>query len=344
MIVGILACLTATFTLGSVFAPIKRFPSSDGFMVQFFMSLGGFITSLAIHALLGFPPIYPLAMLGGALWCAANAFAFLIMNRLGLAVPILIWSTVSCLTGWATTRYGLFGVPKGIPSSVILNYIGIIVLVVGSSFFLFIKSHVYIPKKRNNSESLTSGGEIPSKKSMATQSSEEDDIVQHPHHVSPIVRIVCFLAAIFSGLFYGSMCTPVTFIQNRPDLYPGAPTEGLPYLFSFFCGIMPMSTFVLVIYSAVKKNNPSLPSYLVLPSLFGGLLFAIGMGGFFIGNQKLSQTISYPICSFAPGLIVSAWSVLYFKEITGKRNLILLGIAYAFTLVGVIMVTVSKDL
>lgn len=53
------------------------------------------------------------------------------MNRLGLAVPILIWSTVSCLTGWATTRYGLFGVPKGIPSSVILNYIGIIVLVVG---------------------------------------------------------------------------------------------------------------------------------------------------------------------------------------------------------------------
>lgn len=55
---------------------------------------------------------------------------------------------------------------------------------------------------------------------------------------------------------------------------------------------------------------------MVLPSLFGGLLFAIGMGGFFIGNQKLSQTISYPICSFAPGLIVSAWSVLYFKEIT----------------------------
>uniref|UniRef100_A0A1I7U492 Transmembrane protein 144 n=1 Tax=Caenorhabditis tropicalis TaxID=1561998 RepID=A0A1I7U492_9PELO len=341
MIVGVLACLTASFTLGSVFAPIKKFPSSDGFMVQFFMSLGGFLTSLAIHALLDFPPIYPLAMLGGALWCIANAFAFLIMNRLGLAVPILIWSTVSCLTGWATSRYGLFGVPKGVPSSVILNYFGVVVLVIGSSFFLFIKTKVYKPK---NSEKLASGGEIPSEKSMATQTSEENDIVQHPHHVSPVIRIVCFLAAIFSGLFYGSMCTPVTFIQNRQDLFPGAPTQGLPYLFSFFLGIMPTSTLVLAVYSGVKKNSPSLPPYLVLPSLLAGLLFAIGMGGFFIGNEKLSQTISYPICSFAPGLVVSAWSVLYFKEITGKRNMILLAIAYAFTLVGVIMVTISKDL
>ncbi|CAP31653.2 Protein CBG12716 [Caenorhabditis briggsae] len=307
MIVGILACVTAALALGSVFAPIKRFPSSDeltktflktifgilGFMVQFFMGLGGFLTSLVVHAILGFPPVYGLAMLGGSVWCLANAFAILIMNRLGLAVPILIWSTVSCLTGWATSRYGLFGVPKGIPSSVILNYIGVVVLVVGSSFFLFIKTKVYKPKM---AEKLAAGVEIPSEKS------------------------------------------------NRPDLYPGAPKEGLPYLFSFFLGIMPTSTLVLAVYSGVKKNNPSLPSYLVLPSLLAGVLFAFGMGGFFIGNEKLSQTISYPICSFAPGLIVSAWSVLYFKEITGKRNLILLGIAYAFTLIGVIMVTVSKDL
>ncbi|ULU12915.1 hypothetical protein L3Y34_015857 [Caenorhabditis briggsae] len=341
MIVGILACVTAALALGSVFAPIKRFPSSDGFMVQFFMGLGGFLTSLVVHAILGFPPVYGLAMLGGSVWCLANAFAILIMNRLGLAVPILIWSTVSCLTGWATSRYGLFGVPKGIPSSVILNYIGVVVLVVGSSFFLFIKTKVYKPKM---AEKLAAGVEIPSEKSLATQASGEDDIIQHPHHISPTIRIICFLAAIFSGLFYGSMCTPVTFIQNRPDLYPGAPKEGLPYLFSFFLGIMPTSTLVLAVYSGVKKNNPSLPSYLVLPSLLAGVLFAFGMGGFFIGNEKLSQTISYPICSFAPGLIVSAWSVLYFKEITGKRNLILLGIAYAFTLIGVIMVTVSKDL
>ncbi|CAI2300689.1 unnamed protein product [Caenorhabditis sp. 36 PRJEB53466] len=340
MIVGVLACLTATFTLGSVFAPIKRFPASDGFMVQFFMSLGGFCVSLAIHAVLGFPPIYPLAMLGGALWCTANSFAFLIMNRLGLAVPILVWNTVSCLTGWATSRFGLFGVPQGVPGSVLLNYAGVLVLVVGSSFFLFIKSHVYTPK---NAERFAS--QLPSEKSVITLATTESaDNQLAPHHVSPQIRIICLIAAIFSGFFYGSMCTPVTFIQNRPDLYPGAPTEGLPYLFSFFSGIMPTSTLVLAIYSGIKRNNPSLPPFLVLPSLLAGLLFAVGMGGFFIGNEKLSQTIAYPICSFAPGLVVSAWSVLYFKEITGKRNLILLAIAYAFTLVGVVMVTVSKDL
>uniref|UniRef100_A0A8R1E001 Uncharacterized protein n=1 Tax=Caenorhabditis japonica TaxID=281687 RepID=A0A8R1E001_CAEJA len=236
MLIGSLACLTATVCLGSVFAPIKKFPASDGFMVQFFMSLGGFVVSLAIHALLGFPPIYGLAMIGGAIWCI------------------------------------------------------------------------------------------------------------EPRQESVTIRAVCLIAAVFSGFFYGSMCTPVTFVQNRPDLYPGAPSEGLPYLFSFFCGVLGTSALVLVGYSAVKKNTPTLPPYLVLPSMLAGVLFAVGMGGFFVGNEKLSQTIAYPICSFAPGIVVSGWSVLYFKEITGKRNLILLGIAYAFTLVGVAMVTVSKDL
>uniref|UniRef100_A0A8R1EA90 Uncharacterized protein n=1 Tax=Caenorhabditis japonica TaxID=281687 RepID=A0A8R1EA90_CAEJA len=91
------------------------------------------------------------------------------MNRLGLAVPILIWNTISCLTGWATARYGLFGVPEGVPSSIVLNYLGVAVLVVGSSFFLFIKSHVYKPK---DAEKPTSAAEFSSEKSWDLRRSD----------------------------------------------------------------------------------------------------------------------------------------------------------------------------
>ncbi|CAI5437843.1 unnamed protein product [Caenorhabditis angaria] len=152
------------------------------------------------------------------------------------------------------------------------------------------------------------------------------------------------LGAIISGLFYGSMCTPVSYIQTHQDEFPGAPAEGLPYLFSFFCGVLPTSTIILIIYSIFHRNQPKLHPDLVLPSMMCGVLHSIGMGGFFIGNERLSQTIAYPICSFAPALIVTAWSVFYFKEITGKRNFILLAVAYTFTLVGVTLVTISKTI
>ncbi|KAK6042008.1 hypothetical protein COOONC_20486 [Cooperia oncophora] len=30
------------------------------------------------------------------------------MNRLGMALAILVWNTLSCLTGWATSSHGVY--------------------------------------------------------------------------------------------------------------------------------------------------------------------------------------------------------------------------------------------
>ncbi|CAD6190986.1 unnamed protein product [Caenorhabditis auriculariae] len=338
MIVGFAACVVASLLFGSVFVPIKQFPPSDGFMSQFFMSLGAFIVSIGFQAFLSFPPVFPLAMLGGMLWCVANSTAFLIMNRLGMALGVLIWNTFSCTIGWATARYGLFGVPQSLPNSITLNYIGIVLLLAGSTFYLFIKSN------------LDPG--LPSTASkVALKEAEEQvqkmDLTEEeaaPPSVSTLERFICVCAAVVNGCFFGSMCTPVAYLQSRRDVYPDAPTTGLPYLFSFFLGVIVTSTFILIIYSIVKRNSPTMPPTLVLPSLTSGVIFGFSVAAFFVGNERLSQTIAYPICAMAPGLVVSLWSVLYFKEITGTKNLILLCIAYGATVVGVAMVTVSKDI
>ncbi|CAB3408944.1 unnamed protein product [Caenorhabditis bovis] len=336
MLVGLGACIVASFCLGTIFVPVKMCAPSDGFMVQFLMAVGGFLVSFAVNAILQFPPIAPLAMIGGALWCTANAFALMIMNRLGMALGILIWSSVSCLTGWATSRYGLFGIPQVVPNSSLLNYAGVIILIIGSLFYLFIKSTIHRHPSEIKMESKT-------KSELEVGTIEEPMELGH-HHISLPVRLISVAGAIFSGLFYGSMCTPVTYLQNHTDEFPLASKMGLPYLFSFFCGILPTATAILVIYSLIKKNSPSIPPTLVLPALMAGVLFAFGIAGFFIGNERLSQTIAYPICSFLPGVIVSLWSVFYFKEITGKRNLYLLLTAYGCTLLGVLLVTISKDI
>ncbi|KAK6009817.1 hypothetical protein OSTOST_25224, partial [Ostertagia ostertagi] len=115
------------------------------FTAQLFLCLGAFFVSTLVHAFQGFPPLHGFAMIGGVLWASANAFAIPIMNRLGMALAILVWNTISCLTGWATSRYGLFGLPAAVPASLILNYIGIVALIAGGAMYMFVKSNTRRP-------------------------------------------------------------------------------------------------------------------------------------------------------------------------------------------------------
>ena len=41
--------------------------------------------------------------------CSGNALTIFIMEGLGMAVGGLLWNTVTCIMGWAVSRFGLFG-------------------------------------------------------------------------------------------------------------------------------------------------------------------------------------------------------------------------------------------
>jgi glucose uptake protein GlcU len=55
-----------------------------------------------------------------------------------------------------------------------------------------------------------------------------------------------------------------------------------------------------------------------LPGLASGTLWALGQASFFVANENLSQTVSFPIITMMPGVIASLWSVFYFHEISVK--------------------------
>jgi hypothetical protein len=38
---------------------------------------------------------------------------------------------VNCIVGWATGRFGLFGVKASIPSSPNMNYLGLVLVIIG---------------------------------------------------------------------------------------------------------------------------------------------------------------------------------------------------------------------
>ncbi|ETN71876.1 hypothetical protein NECAME_19142 [Necator americanus] len=60
-----------------------------------------------------------------------NALTIYIMDGIGMAVGSLLWNTITCVVGWAVTRFGLLWNPQQLPHDNILNFIGVVVVCVG---------------------------------------------------------------------------------------------------------------------------------------------------------------------------------------------------------------------
>jgi len=55
----------------------------------------------------------------------------------------------------------------------------------------------------------------------------------------------------------------------------------------------------------------------------------------------LQLVVAFPVITTGPALVAAAWGVFYFHEIRGRRNFILLALAFAFVAVGVALIVVS---
>ncbi|RCN30239.1 hypothetical protein ANCCAN_23990 [Ancylostoma caninum] len=128
---GLIAAFLATVLYGSCYVPVRWFEAGDGLYFQWMMCIGQLISGVFVLALVDWPPIFPLAMLGGAFFAIGNALTITIMDGIGMAVGSLLWNTVTCIVGWAVSRFGLFGSLKKVPYDNVMNIIGVIVVCIG---------------------------------------------------------------------------------------------------------------------------------------------------------------------------------------------------------------------
>jgi glucose uptake protein GlcU len=54
---------------------------------------------------------------------------------------------------------------------------------------------------------------------------------------------------------------------------------------------------------------------LVIPAAVSGLLWSVAQTAVFVANEKLSQTIVFPIVGCLPSVVAVVWSVFVFHEI-----------------------------
>ncbi|XP_056417811.1 transmembrane protein 144 isoform X2 [Hyla sarda] len=262
-----------------------------------------------------------------------------IVKTIGLGLGLLIWASTNLLTGWASSRFGLFGINPEEVERPYLNYAGAGLSALSAIIFLFVKTEV----KTDTSESETTPilrNSINSQEHTITDESWVDKL-------SPLQRrIIGSVMAVVAGVLYGSCFIPVLYIKdhskNNESIYAGSSQFDVDYVFAHFSGIFLTSTVYFLIYCAVMKNHPKVYPEAILPGFISGTLWAIANCCWFLANNYLSAVVSFPIITTGPGLVAALWGVLVFKEIRGIRNYLLLILAFCIVLPGSLLTAFSK--
>ncbi|XP_030047465.1 transmembrane protein 144 [Microcaecilia unicolor] len=337
--VGFISSTISVVLFGSNFVPVKKFDTGDGMFFQWVLCASIWLVSLVVNLVLRCPKFWPLAMVGGCVWATGNITVVPIVKAIGLGLGLILWASVNLLTGWASSRFGMFGIDPEEAAKPYLNYIGAGLSALSAVIFLFVKSDIKSAVPSLESAPLLRDGVINSDYVPVNESWVDK--------LSPSKkRLIGCSMAVVAGILYGSCFIPVLYIKDHArrneSMYAGASQYDLDYVFAHFSGIFLMSTVYFLIYCAVMKNHPKLYPEAILPGFISGVLWGIGNCCWFLANHYLSAVITFPIIAAGPGFIAALWGVLVFKEIQGRKNYVLLGLAFCIILVGSLCTAFSK--
>ncbi|XP_041075647.1 transmembrane protein 144-like isoform X2 [Polyodon spathula] len=337
---GYISCAVSVVFFGSNFVPVKKFDTGDGMFFQWILCAAIWIVSLIVNIILQCPKFWPLAMLGGVIWATGNITVVPILKTVGLGLGVLIWGSFNLLMGWASSRFGWFGIDPEEVAHPLLNYSGAGLSLLSALIFFFVKSEVQRSASSTETTPLLLDSRINNNEQGSLDESWVDNLTPKKKRV-----IGCALAVV-AGLMYGAAFVPVLYIKNhaknKGSRYVGASQFDLDYVFAQFSGIFLTSTVYFLLYCAAMKNKPKVYPKVILPGVASGVLWAIANCCWFLANNYLSAVVSFPIITAGPGLIAAVWGVLVFKEVKGLRNYLVLIVAFCIVVTGALLTAFSK--
>lgn len=225
-------------------------------------------------------------------------------------------------------KFGIFGVDKQEVHNNVMNWIAIWLVVLAMGVFFFIKPTL----ERETYQSITASGDIQ----KVDEINEESIYDRIPTQYKGIIGVGL---AVLSGVLYGVNMVPMTlWVQDQQKV--GDKPGPLDFVFSHFTGIFLYSTAVFVVYCLVNRPPKVYPAA-ILPSMISGAMWGIAQCGLMSATQILGYAVGFPIGSAGPLLVSSTWSVLYFREIRGQRNIGLLLGSFSLLLTGIVLLALS---
>ena len=266
------------------------------------------------------------------------------------------------LMGWASGKFGLFGLTANVLANPTLNYIGVLIACIALGVFLFIKPEAmggakgsrggaggvegaeglldeehdaaYVKGIITDGEVAGAAGINAAGSGAAAADGEGDETSWTDKLTDAQKQIFGVAASAVSGLLYGANFNPPQYVVDHPDAFPGASKDLADYVFPHFCGILLTSICIVQAYAAASRNAPKVYPEIVLPGFISGLMWATAQICWFSANAKLGFAVAFPLISIGPGLVSALWGVFVFGEIKGNRN-------YAFVVAAFTLVTAA---
>nr|CDS27228.1 transmembrane protein 144 [Hymenolepis microstoma] len=366
---GYIAIFALTLAFGTMYIPTKKYDIGNGMIFQWLMCTSLGFCLFAIHVCFGSQRIWSLTLLSGILWSTANVAVVPIIRRLGMGVGMLIWSMVNLLMGWASSRFGWFGIKPEEPKNSTLNIIGVVFATLSVVVYAFITpfSTGQAPQHMstaNSDDIVVSRGSEPN----ATESTGDSDPLLQVQ-VSPIQRfwksqiaqrLIGVILSILSGLLFGLVFVPIIYVQEN---YAMASKRGIDYTASIGMGAFLASTTYLILYFLILQLKGQITVFfrdsevspstepnvgttpfkvLFLPAMLAGALCAIGQACWLVANEALQASITFPIAATLPGALATLLGTLFYREVHGTGNYIKLAVALTLTLLGSLLTGLSK--
>lgn len=364
--VGYVCALGAVLGFGSNFLPVKKYDTGDGMFFQLCMCCAVWLEGLILNLIMsdstiGYsrseglvialrsPPFVPFAMLGGFLWCCGNVMSVPCINFIGMSLGILIWGATNMVVGWASGRYGLFGLTADTIANPALNYAGVACVIVCLVIFTKVQTKTRADQRAESLEARTYGEpliengllEAGGERVTPAPSDKGDGSLFAPG--TKARRLAGIAMAVVSGLFYGSNFDPPQYvIDHHAD--DETRSQALNYVFSHFTGILCSSVTFFCVYCLgcrAMGKKPDIRWEIAGPAFISGLIWGLADICWFVANEALSFSVSFPLVTSGPGFIAAFWGIAVYGEISGRANFTWLGIAFVILVVACALIVAS---
>ncbi|TRY68119.1 hypothetical protein DNTS_025216 [Danionella cerebrum] len=257
---GFISCAVSAVFFGSNFVPVKKIETGDGMFFQWILCAAIWTVSLVVNIILNSPKFWPFAMLGGAIWATGNVTVVPIVKTIGLGLGLLIWASFNLLLGWASSRFGWFGIGAETVSKPLLNYCGAGLCLLSAIVFFFVKTDVQRSTTPEETPLLIDHTEN-SETAAATDDSWVDELRPHTKRFVGI-----FLASTVYFLIY------CAFKRNKPQVFPKAVLPG--FLSGLMWGIATCCWFLANHYLSAVVSFPIITTVPgLIAALWGVLVF-----------------------------------------------------------------------
>jgi len=332
LLLGYIGAIVASIFFGSNYVPTKNYPQGDGFSFVWIFASGVMTVGIVSIFIAGKAIFVYTGLLGGSLWAMGNLCVIPIVKLIGLGLGLLIWGSSSLIVGFFSGKFGLWGLTKQTVSHDGMNWGGIICIIAAMGVFFFIK-----PTLTDDDDAKAP---LIGKEKGHIQDSIDTESTSVLERIPPQFKLVAgIILAVGSGVLYGVNMVPMSLWVQHEKSHQRDP-HSLDFVFSHFVGIYLFSTIVFLVYN-IAYRPPQIFAQSILPSYISGAMWGVAQCGLMVATQILGYTTGFPIGSTGPLIVSSLWSVLYFREIRGNKNFLLLGGSFVLLFGGIILLSLS---